>query len=131
MLFSNGWVSYFKTRNGFRCHRSQGESDDASVTAVEAFLPQLQEIVQSFARKDVFNADEFGLFYKRAPTTTISPRPLQGRKVNKEKITFLPWCNSDGSERLPPLVVGKARRPMCFGGWWGGAGFSYESGPKA
>ena len=56
---------------------------------------------------------------------------LKGKKQNKDRVTFLLCCNSDGSERLPPLVVGCSARPRCFGGKEGAElGFDYSWAKK-
>ena len=65
---------------------------------------------------DIFNADEFRLYYFAAPTTTIGPGPLFGQKKSKQRITFLVYANVDDTEFMPPLMIGKACRPCCFGG---------------
>ena len=81
---------------------------------------------------DVFNADEFGLFYTAAPTKTIGPVALPGKKKAKHRVTFLVCTNIHGTERVQPLMIGKVTRPRCFGGVNGAElGLDYESGPKA
>ncbi|XKL63967.1 hypothetical protein PGB90_006331 [Kerria lacca] len=37
-----------------------------------------------------------------------------GGKLNKERLTVLLCANSNGSEKLPPLVIGKSVKPRCF-----------------
>lgn len=70
--------------------------------------------------------------YKAAPTTTIVPKRLPGRKKRKERITFLVCANSDGSLRVAPLAVGKSQKPRCFQGREGWEyGFNYVSSKEA
>lgn len=38
-----------------------------------------------------------------------------GKKKSKFRITLGFTCNADGSEKLPPLYIGKYKRPRCFG----------------
>ena len=114
----------------FRCFRSYEESSDAYLADFQARLPQLQEIVLFFVPRGVFNADEFGLFYKRFPNTIIGPRPLQERKVNKDRIKFLP-CGSSARSELLPAWWWRVRRPECLGESRNRLGFDYESEPKA
>ena len=85
--------------------------------AVERELPILRTLLSAFNPRDQFNCDEFGFMYKMAPRTTIGPRRLPGKKFKKERITFMACTNADGSERLPPLVIGHAVKPRCFDGF--------------
>jgi hypothetical protein len=40
--------------------------------------------------------------------------PCNGGKNSKERITVLLACNADGTDKLPPLVIGKSEDPRCF-----------------
>ena len=132
LVFSKGWLNRFKIRNNFRSHTSHGESADADKEAAEAELPIIRTMLSAFSRKDQFNCDEFGLYYKQAPTRTIGPSSLPGRKNRKERLTFMPCINADGSECIPPLVVGKSNIPKCFDGISPREfGFDYMNSKKA
>lgn len=111
---------------------SHGESGDADIKGAREALPELRRLASEYRPSDVFNVDECGLYYTAAPTKTVGPAPLPGRKKSKERVTFLMCTNSDGSERFPPLMIGKARQPRCFGGATGAQlGFDYDNGGKA
>ena len=66
--------------------------------------------------RDVFNADETGLFYLCLPDKTLSFKGQQcsGGKQSKERITVRVACSSNGSEKLPLFVIGKSIKPRCF-----------------
>lgn len=81
-----------------RCNRSRNESGDADEQAIFDELPMLYALLSAFERKDVFKADK--LFYQQAPTTTMSPRSLLGKKKNMDRIAFLACTSADGSERV-------------------------------
>ena len=56
--------------------------------------------------------DETALFYKPQPTATIrtfAKRP--GTRQAKNIISIDLCCNADGTHKLPPVVIGKARFP--------------------
>ncbi len=120
MQFSNGWLHGFKRRNNFKSYGSHSEEGDADREAAEAQLPMLRQLAAAYRVNDIFNADEFGLFYNRPTQTTIGPAPLLGRKQVKNRITVLACTNGDGTDRLSPLVLGRSRRPHCFNGRKGG-----------
>ena len=110
-------------------YRSHGEDGAANELAIQNELLSLRFRLSHYQRKDVFNSDEFGLFYNMPPTTTIGPGRLRGKKKVKQRATFLACCNADGTERYPLLVVGNAR---CFQGCdVANDGLVYRCSPKA
>ena len=115
LCFSNGWLDRFKKRNGFKSFMSHGESADAYEFAISQELPFKCQKASEYALNDIFNADEFGLFYQAAPIRTIGPARLDGRKVRKERLTFLVCANADGTEKYPLMVIGRSKHPRCFG----------------
>ena len=77
----------------------------------------LKLIREEFQNKDIFNADETGLFWKMTPDRTLSFRgdSCKGGKRSKERVTVLVAASALG-EKLPLLVIGKSKRPHCFRG---------------
>jgi hypothetical protein len=74
-------------------------------------------VTQNFYRpKNIYNADETGLFFRLPPNKTLSLKadPCNGGKNSKERITVLLACNADGTDKLPPLVIGNSENPRCF-----------------
>jgi hypothetical protein len=41
---------------------------------------------------------------------------IQWRKSYKDRVTTLPHCNADRSEKIRPLVMGKSEKPCCMKG---------------
>jgi len=66
--------------------------------------------------KDIFNADETGLFYKCLSdrTLTFKSKKCHGGKNSKERITVMLAANMDGSQKIKPLIIGKFVNPRCF-----------------
>lgn len=66
--------------------------------------------------KNVFNADETGLFFKCLPDRilTFKNEKCHGGKLSKERVTLLFAVNMDGSEKLRLLFIGKSAKPRCF-----------------
>ena len=64
--------------------------------------------------QDVFNMDETGLYWMRAPKRTLSDQRRSGQKVAKERITIALMANADGSEKLKPLCINTAETPRAF-----------------
>lgn len=55
------------------------------------------------------------MMYRAAPNKTLAKEASSGGKVNKERITIALTVNSDGSDRLRPLVISTAKKHRCFG----------------
>jgi len=117
---SKGWLDRWKARHGIRAIRITGEVRSADSAAAEAFLPELQRVVESesLVPDQIWNADETGLYWRMTPDHTLAARSdsrgSQGHKQAKERVTVLLACNWTGAHKLRPLVIGKSRSPRCF-----------------
>jgi hypothetical protein len=59
-------------------------------------------------------------------------KPSSGTKGNKKRLTYAVTTNADGTEKLPPFVIGKAARPRAFQKKTGAQlGFYYRNNTKA
>jgi len=70
---------------------------------------ELPKIINRYKPKDIFNVDETGLFYNLKPSRsqTYKGESCYGRTKPKQRVTVLLGCNADGTEKLPPLEIGK------------------------
>ena len=76
--------------------------------------------------------DETGLFYSLVPDRTIAQQRSAGCKKEKTRITLALTANADGTEKLPPLFIGHAKKPRCFNRRSGDDyGFLYRSNSNA
>jgi len=67
-----------------------------------------------------------------APDRGLSDRKQSGVKSKKVRLTYAFTSNADGSEKLPPFVIGKAARPRAFKKKTGAElGFYYRNNAKA
>ena len=75
----------------------------------------LQTILQNYDKDDIYNADEFGLFYQALPKKTLhfKNEKCTGGKHSKIRLTGMAAANMAG-EKLPMFVIGKAATPRCF-----------------
>ena len=73
--------------------------------------------IGKYLQKDIFNADETGLFFKCLPSKTLHPKgeKCHNGEKSKERVTILFTCSQIG-EKLRPLVIGKSAKPRCFNG---------------
>ena len=72
----------------------------------------MADILRRYEPKDVYNADETGLFYQCTPDRTLAIRgsDVEGRKQSKKRVTLLVGANMDGSDKLPLLMIGRTQR---------------------
>lgn len=99
--------------------RACGESNDVSEVDCEKWKKDvLPNLLKKYCERDVFNADESGLFFKCLPdkTLTFKNQKCHGGKNSKQRVTLMLAANMDGSEKLKILLIGKIVKPRCFRG---------------
>lgn len=116
---SNGWLQKFKFRHGIRCLKICGEKLSSDVSAVEPFKEKFLNAVNEMGltEEQIYNADESALFWRTLPTTTwvhSEENSAPGRKISKDRFTFMPCANAAGTHKLPLLVIGKSKNPRAF-----------------
>ena len=124
LSYSKGWLNNFKNRYKIKQYEIYGESGSISQELVEIARKECREFIKKWLElgngrsiKDIFNLDETALFYKLLPNRTLASSVVEGKKVNKERITIAIISNADGSEKIKPLVIGKFAKPRSFGKW--------------
>jgi hypothetical protein len=116
---SNGWLDGFKKRNNITFKTSVGEAGLVDSKIIQNYLNVvLPDLIKDYEPRNIFNADETGLFYKAMPNKTMYYKNLACNKVKvvKDRLSILFCSNMDGSEKLKPLVIGKSENPRCFSG---------------
>lgn len=118
-LASSGWLDKFKLRHGVRFLKVCGEKLSSDVAAVQPFQETFRSVVEDMelCSEQVYNADESAIFWRTLPDTTWvhqDEKSAPGRKISKDRLTFMPCCNAAGSHKLPLLVLGKAANPRAF-----------------
>lgn len=115
MSLSNGWLESLKSRMGLRQHWYHGEAASAPIDSLAGEVTRMRSLVRPWDPRDVFNFDETALFFCLAPDKGLATCQLSGLKADKVRITVAFCANMDGSEKLPPTIIGHARRPRSFG----------------
>ncbi|GBL81922.1 Tigger transposable element-derived protein 6 [Araneus ventricosus] len=114
---SNGWIDRFEKRNNLYIKSICGESGSVDIEIVQLWKENtLPNLLKDCIPRDIFNADETGLFFNLLPdkTLTVKGENCQEGKFPKMRLTVLLCTNADGSEKLTPLVIGRAKKPRCF-----------------
>ena len=71
-------------------------------------------LLSNYKPEDIFNADEFVLFYQCLPNKTLhlKSEKCSGGKNSKIRITGLAAANSVG-DKLPMFAIGKSKAPTA------------------
>ena len=114
---SQGWLERFKSRNNIVGKKMCGESAAVDPELCARWLANdLPGLIQGYHPRDIYNADETGLFFRLLPdkTLTFKNDECHGGKKAKNRITVLCTANMDGSDKLKLVVIGKHKKPRCF-----------------
>ena len=77
------------------------------------FETRLPTILSNYELPDIYNADEFGLFFQTLPSLHLKDEKCVGGKFSKVRLTGLAAANVNG-EKLPMFIIGKSKSPRCF-----------------
>ncbi|GAV07384.1 hypothetical protein RvY_17222 [Ramazzottius varieornatus] len=113
---SQGWVSGVLRRNQLQTVVLRGEEAGSDLKVAEDWIRnKLPETLQRYKNADIFNCDETGSYCRSMPRKTllkVGQRMKGGKKVT-ERISVMLCCSASG-EKLPPLVIGRSRKPRAF-----------------
>lgn len=109
------WLSGFMRRHGSRFRIKRGQAGSVDPEVVREGRRWIQELIDLYDLRSVFNMDEGVLCFAQAPVGDIYTASKAGVRTNKTRSTLPFTPNADGSELLPLLFIGRAARPRCFG----------------
>uniref|UniRef100_A0A8C4QMW9 DDE-1 domain-containing protein n=1 Tax=Eptatretus burgeri TaxID=7764 RepID=A0A8C4QMW9_EPTBU len=95
----------------------EGETASTNTTAFRSFKEEFARECSEYSPEQVYNADETGLFWKKMPNKTFLAKEDMcpaGFKLSKERLSLLLCANAAGTDKLRPIVVGKAKCPRAF-----------------
>ncbi|CAI6369824.1 unnamed protein product, partial [Macrosiphum euphorbiae] len=112
---SNGWLEKFKKWHDIVWKQVSGEANDVNQETVVEWKQKISRLIAGYESKDVYNADETGLFFRGIPTKSLVQKSesCSGGKKAKDRLTVL-MCGSMAGEIRKPLVIGKSKKPRCF-----------------
>ncbi|CRL04460.1 CLUMA_CG017543, isoform A [Clunio marinus] len=123
---SEGWLCNFQRRNGIIRPRqgnaiSSKLNIDDSNTIHERLTNnwiqlELVPLLAEFPEENIFNLDEFGIFWKATPSRSSELRgeTCSDGKLSRNRLSILIGANMSGTEKLPLLIIGKSENPRCF-----------------
>ena len=78
----------------------------------------LTPLIEEYEPQNIYNADETSLFYKSLSNHTMSfnSEEVHGPKLHQSKdyMSLLLCTNMNGSEKLNPVLIGKAAHPTAL-----------------
>ncbi|XP_045463820.1 tigger transposable element-derived protein 6-like [Harmonia axyridis] len=112
---SSGWLEKFRRRHNIAFKAISGEASSVNPIDVEMFLSKLPMLLKDYSPRNIFNADETGIFFRALPnkTLTLKHEKCTGGKLSKERLTILHCVNLAG-EKEKLLVIGKTKKPRAF-----------------
>ena len=113
---SNGWLRRWKERNDISFKTVSGKSKSVTPEMVNAWSEtSLPTYLSNYDLEDIYNADEFGLFYQCLPNKTylLKLERCYVGKLSKIRIAGMAAANATG-DKLPMFIIGKAKNPRCF-----------------
>lgn len=113
---SRGFVQKFQERKMVSLIQLHGEANNVPDYVVEDWNVKIAALTDGFEAKNISNIDEFGFFYSLLPSKTLAAKVKKCRKGkhSKVRITVLIGSNSDGSDKMKLLVIGKAKAPISL-----------------
>lgn len=112
---SSGWLERFKKRHNITFRAISGEAANVNQDVVKSFTEKVPSLIEGYDSRDIYNADETGLFFRALPDKTFALKGVKctGGKMAKDRLTILHCVNMAGEkERL--FVIGKAAKPRAF-----------------
>lgn len=115
-IASNGWLDKFLKRNDIVFRAICGEGSSVNEEVVESWTAELPTILANYKPEEIYNIDETGLFFKQLPRKSYVQKGDEciGNKTSKLRLTVCLLTNAVGHKE-PPIVIGNAKRPRCFG----------------
>ena len=95
-----------------------GQSGDVRGDTVTSWKERLPEILRGYDKRDVFNIDKTGCFWRALPDRGFGQKrkKCKGGKWSKCRFTIAFLVNADG-EKETPIVIWTSESPRCFRGF--------------
>ncbi|KAJ5698966.1 hypothetical protein N7462_000971 [Penicillium macrosclerotiorum] len=114
--FSQGWLWKFKQRHQARLIEAQNQGSAPAVPENRRKeLHVLRTFCGEFQEDNIYNMDETGLMWRRAPFDA-SRSPSHELNKDRSRICLMVCTNCTGSDRLPLWVIGHKSNPDALKG---------------
>ena len=112
---SNGWLEKWKIRYNIGELAVSGEDGDVDEGVIGSWSERLQDVVEGYELKDIFNCDETAFILEITPDKTLAQKKkkCKGGKKSKQRLTALFFVSALG-DKLESIINGKSAKPRCF-----------------
>ena len=112
---SSGWLERFRNKPSVFYTEKNEALKEIDLGSASNWKKALSIITEGYKPSEIYNADEFRLFYKRLPEMLID-KSEEGYepKLSKERITILVCMNSTGMDKRELVIIGKYAKPPSF-----------------
>ena len=94
-----------------------GESNSVSTLLSEEWINnKLPDLLEGYEPRNIYNADEFGIFFKMLPKKSLyyKGKRCKGGKLSKLRITGYLCTKMDGSDKQKLIIIGKYEKSRYF-----------------
>ncbi|KAJ5180126.1 transcriptional regulator family: Centromere protein B DNA-binding region [Penicillium capsulatum] len=112
--FSQGWLSKFKKRHGARQSSAHDGDPPAPPMDFRKEIKGLRSRCGEFPDQDIYNMDETGLLWRKAPYEAIPPFGTPPVYRERSRVCLAVCTNSTGSDRLPLWIIGHKEKPEAL-----------------
>ena len=112
---SRGWLDKWKLRYNIKQVKVCGESGDVRGETIDSWKERLPEILHGYAKEDVWNMDETGVFWQALPDRGFGSkgRQCKGGKKSKQRVTIAFFVSAAGKKEKP-IFIWKSENPRCL-----------------
>lgn len=116
MKFSAGWLTRAFVRIGLKFKPTYSEYTFVEVTPekTQNELRNIEKLLEPYDPVDIMTFNETGLYYQQKSRRNICFGPIGELTKSKTRLTVGLLCNSDGTYKGHPIVLGKRKSPKCF-----------------
>lgn len=112
--FSQGWLSKFKKRHNARVSADQDGTLPEPPQNVRQEIKALRARCGEFLEEDIYNMDETGLMWRKAPYEAIPVCTSPFLNREKSRICLVTCTNCTGSDRVPMWIIGHKEMPEAL-----------------
>lgn len=98
--------------------RSHVESRDADQEVIDAHLSSLQNVLSSYSRRDIFNANKCSSQYQMSLDIVIATYALPRYRKQKKSCPVLVCCSADESQKFELLFTGHEKPSPLLKTYW-------------
>ena len=112
---SQGWLEKWKLRHSIKQMRVCGESGDVRGETVDSWKERLPEILQCYAKGDIWNMDETGVFWRALPEYGFGQKgkKCKGGKKSKQRVTVAFFVSASGTKEKA-IFIWNSENPRCL-----------------